>query len=88
MQSNQSYIINSEYNITEILSHFDSEYIISVIEDKLKNLSFSSSIVESNVVVSFEDNFKLMKQTFTDDGANINIVRSRIYKDITIYIYD
>ena len=31
MQSNQSYIINSEYNITEILSHFDSEYIISVI---------------------------------------------------------
>lgn len=88
MQSNQSYIINSEYNITEILSHFDSEYIISVIEDKLKNLSFSSSIVESNVVVSFEDNFKLMKQTFTDDGANINIVRSRIYKDIIIMLCD
>ena len=82
------YNIYNESNITELLSHFDSEYIISVIEDKLKNLSFSSSIVESNVVVSFEDNFKLMKQTFTDDGANINIVRSRIYKDIIMMLCD
>ena len=29
-----------------------------------------------------------MKQTFTDDGANINIVRSRIYKDIIMMLCD
>ena len=32
----QPYIISNEYNITEILAHFDSDYIIITMEDKLQ----------------------------------------------------
>ena len=34
----QPYIISNEYNITEILAHFDSDYVISTIEDKLEEI--------------------------------------------------
>lgn len=77
-----TYNISNESNITEILSHFDSNYVIETIVDKLDNLDFSSSLIQPNVVAAFEENFKLMKENFPGDESNINIVRTRIYKEI------
>ena len=46
----EPYKISNEYNITEILSHFDSNYIFDIIQDKLNTIDYSSSLIESNIV--------------------------------------
>ena len=78
----QPYIISNEYNITEILAHFDSDYIISTMEDKLQEIDFASSLIQPNIIASFEENFKLMREEFPGDEANTNAVRLRVYKQI------
>ena len=78
----QPYIISNEYNITEILAHFDSDYIISTIEDKLSEIDFASSLIQPNIIASFEENFKLMREQFPGDESNINSVRIRVYTEI------
>ena len=42
----EPYKISNEYNITEILSHFDSNYIFDIIQDKLNTIEYSSSLIE------------------------------------------
>ena len=78
----QPYIISNEYNITEILAHFDSDYVISTIEDKLEEIDFASSLIQPNIIASFEENFKLMREQFPGDESNINAVRIRVYTEI------
>ena len=48
----QPYIISNEYNITEILAHFDSDYVISTIEDKLEEIDFASSLIQPNIILN------------------------------------
>lgn len=78
----QPYQISNEYNITEILAHFDSNYIFDILEDKLENISFASSLIESNIVGSFETNFKAMNDQFQGDSQNIRNIREQVYTDI------
>lgn len=78
----QPYQITNEYNIAEILSRFDSDYIFDVLEDKLENISFSSSLIESNIVNSFEMNFKSMNDQFPGDSQNIRNIRQETYLNI------
>ena len=82
MINNQPYIISNEYNLTELLGHLDSEYVLDTIKDRLENRKYTTSIDEPNVVQAFEENFKLMKEQFPGDGSNINLVRERVYKEI------
>ena len=76
------YEISSEFNITEILGHFDSNYIFDIINDKLNSMDFSSILEEPNVVVSFEENFKMMNENFPGDTENIKMIRQQVYTDI------
>ena len=78
----QLYEISNEYNVTDILAHFDSNYIFDIIEDKLENISFATSQVESNIVASFENNFKDMNDRFPGDSQNIRNIREQVYRDI------
>ena len=78
----QPYQISNEYNIAEILAHFDSNYIFDILEDKLENISFASSLIESNIVGSFETNFKAMNDQFQGDSQNIRNIREQVYTDI------
>lgn len=82
LNNTQPYVISNEYNITELLAHFDSDYVISTIQDKLQEIDFASSLIQSNIIASFEENFKLMKEEFPGDEANINAVRIRVYTEI------
>ena len=82
MLSNTQYDIATEQDITEILAHFDSEYIIATMQDKLENIDFASTLIQANIIASFEENFKLMKEQFPGDESNINIVRERVYREI------
>lgn len=82
MGNNEPYRISNEYNVSRILAHFDSNYIMHVIEDKLDNINYISSIIEPNFVGAFETNFKLMEQEFVGDSQNIRVIREEIYREI------
>jgi len=76
------YEISNEFNLTEILAHFDSNYIFDIINDKLENLEYNNILEEPNVVASFEENFKIMNENFPGDSANIRAIREQVYLDI------
>lgn len=76
------YEIRNEYNLTEILGRFDSNYIFDIINDKLNNINYYNTLQEPNVVTSFEENFKLMNDNFPGDSDNIRIIREQVYTDI------
>ena len=82
MGSIEPYRINNEYNISEILAHFGSEYTMHALEDKLEHIDYTSSLIEPNFVGAFENNFKLMEQEYPGDSANIRTVRGEVYRDI------
>lgn len=82
MGSVELYRINNEYNFSELISHFDTEYIIHTLEDKLENINYASSLIEPNLVGAFESNFKMMRQDYPGDGANIMASREEIYREI------
>lgn len=75
------YNISSENNLTELLAHFDSGFVLNIIEDKI-NMRQYNSMPESNIIKSFEENFKVMKEQFPGDEENINLVRTRVYTEI------
>lgn len=78
----QPYQISNEYNITELLEKFDSNYIFDILEDKLSNISFATSLIESNIINAFEMNFKKMNEEFPGDSQNIRNIREQVYRDI------
>lgn len=78
----QPYQINNEYNVTKLLAHFDSNYILDILQDKLENISFASSLIESNIIGAFESNFKAMNDQFSGDSQNIRNIREQVYIDI------
>lgn len=75
------YNMNSEFTITELLSHFDSDIIIDIMKDKLSGNKYKT-LPEPNIISSFEENFKNMNQEFPGDSQNINIIRTRVYREI------
>lgn len=78
----QPYEIVNEYNVRDILAHFDSNYIFDILEDKLEHISFATSQIESNIVTAFEENFKNMNEQFPGDSQNIRNIREQVYRDI------
>ena len=45
-------------------------------------------LLEPNVVVSFEENFKLMTESFPGDAQNIRDIRTQVYSDIILILCD
>lgn len=78
----EPYRINNEYNISELLAHFGSEYVIHALEDKLEHINYASSLIEPNFVSAYENNFKLMEENFPGDSQNIRSVREEVYREI------
>lgn len=77
-----TYNINTEGEIARILSHFDSEYIFDIIRDNLNQRSNYTAISAPNIVSSFEQNFKLIKDQYQTDIDQIERVRVQTYKEI------
>lgn len=88
MINNEIYLINNEYNITQLLAHFDSDYILGAMEEKINNIDYTSSLEEVNIIASFEENFKLMEQQFPGDSQNIKMVREQVYRQIIDILCD
>lgn len=75
----------AEYEVAEVLEHFNSAYIYDVIQNKI-NAKFIPSMTitgsNPNIVLSFEENFNRCKQTYPDDIVNIESVRIETYREI------
>lgn len=74
----------AEGEVAKILSHFDSDYVMSIINDQLNNrFTYSSSIMtKPNIVVSYDMTFKSLLETYPTDRDNILTVRQEAYKEI------
>jgi hypothetical protein len=77
-----SYQNSGEYNLTELLRHFDKNYIFDILNDKLESINFASSIIEPNIVSAFETSFKAMNDQYPGDSQNIRNIREQVYRDI------
>ena len=77
-----TYDITNEYNLSEMLEHFDSEYIFDVINNKLNNIDFASILPEPNITISFENTFKAWDEKYPGDTDNVRLIREQVYTDI------
>lgn len=80
---------STEYNIVgevecaELLQHFNSDFIFNVIRNSLDNkFKFNAFLPVTNVVGSFEQNFKVMQNNYPSDRDNIIMVRLSTYNQI------
>lgn len=78
----EAYNINNEYELLEAIRHFDSDYIFSVINDKINNINYLGVLEDPNMVDAIERNFKIMQDTYTGDTQNIKIIREQLYLQI------
>lgn len=88
MINNEIYLISNEFNVTQLLAHFDSDYVIGALEEKLNDINYTSSLEEVNIVASFEQNFKMMENEFPGDSQNIKMVREQVYRQIIDILCD
>lgn len=77
-----TYNINTEGEVARMLSHFNSEFIFDVIRDNLNQRFNYTPIAAPNIVSSFEQNFKLIKENYHTDHDQIDTVRLSTYKEI------
>lgn len=80
-QNNHIFNIVSENQIATILSHFNSDYIMNSIIEKIRSRNFYS-MNNPNVVYSYELNFKQIKSFYPNDVQNIDAVRVQTYQEI------
>lgn len=77
------YNIIAEGEIANILSKFDSSYIMDVIDSNLANrFAYNPTLSNPNIVNSYELNFKGMIDNFPDDSDNIMSIRQDTYLTI------
>lgn len=82
MQISNPYDVTGEYDLAEMLEHFDTPYTMDLIEDKLSNIDYASVRPEPNIVAAYESTFKGMMINFPGDANNIQAIRRNAYLDI------
>ncbi len=77
--------IMSEAELGEILSHYETEYVLNVVELAIRSRFNPSSILpQPNVVNAWEQNFKQIMSTFDNAAYNEKVmaVRNETYREI------
>lgn len=83
---NQLYNVISENQLTSILSHYSTEYVLSVVDNALESRFNPNAILrQPNVVAAWEQNFKQLLVDFDeapDAKSQVMAVREATYKEI------
>lgn len=83
---NGAYNVCTDNEVSVILSHIESDYVIDVVKNSLKQrfLRIDNIITPPNIVNSWEQFFKqlLLRYTADEDQQNIKNVREQTYKEI------
>ena len=81
--NSSEYNIHSEYEIAEILSHYDSDFIQNIMDENLsKRYDISASVIPVNIVNSLEQNFKQIINYYTEQQGEIYQRRTDTYNTI------
>lgn len=87
MMNNQYYELQSNNQVALLLSQFDSDYIIEVMDDTLMQMfSRFDLIPRPNIVQSFESVFKELLSIYESDRDNISQSRMETYQTIINHI--
>lgn len=79
----------SQNEVATVLSHFNSQFIYDVIQEKLEGrFNISISMQNANIVQAFNQNFKDLKLSYPSDIQNIEEVEKETYKEIISMICD
>ena len=89
--SSNSHLFNviTENELAEVLSHYNSEFIYSIVDEAMKARFLSVPIISiPNVVGAWEQNFKAIKARYGSDSTDEVIrVRNETYTDIINAIF-
>lgn len=82
--ASSSYNITTENEISVILSHFNSQFILDVIRDNINQKYNLYQMNMPNIINSFENYFKQLKMTFDNPDAinEIEYTRIETYKEV------
>lgn len=77
------YNMIAEGEVANLLSHFNSDHVMNVINRNIENrFNYNPIVPTPNLVDSFEMNFKDLIQNYPNDIDNINQVRYEVYTEI------
>lgn len=83
LTNNKVYELQSDNQIAGILSQFDSDYIMDVVENTLQDMfNQFDTFSKPNIPKAYEDVFKLLYTAYPTDQDNINDTRYETYKSI------
>ena len=86
-RNNQVYNMIAEGEVANLLSHFNSDYIMNAIQTNINNrFQYNSINPTPNLVASFELNFKDLLQNYPSDQDNILQARAETYNEIIRFI--
>lgn len=74
--------INIDNQLAAILSQFDDDYILDIVEDSLENRYRPLELAMPNVVAGYETTFKHLTNGFATYTSEIIGVRERVYRNI------
>lgn len=82
--NSQMYNVVTENELAEVLSHYSSEFIYSIVDNAMK-ARFNNVPIATipNVVAAWEQNFKAIIETYgSDSAAEVFNVRNETYREI------
>lgn len=83
MMNNKIYEIQANNQLSVILSQFDADYVVSIVDDTLqRQLNTFDLIGPPNAVLACEDLFKEYYLTYPNEHTNIDIGRDTLYRKI------
>nr|DAY65824.1 MAG TPA: hypothetical protein [Caudoviricetes sp.] len=83
MTNNKIYEYQSTNQVSVLLSYFDSNYVMDIVEDMLQTkLNKFDTIPSPNIVESFESIFKSYYTNYPTDSDNIDETREETYRSI------
>jgi|GEM_PF-4734161 len=80
------YQISNEYNVAEIIQHYDINYILDIISNKVNNINYASTLVEPNIIDVLMETFKMMEENEPGDVENIKQIREDVFINITQFL--
>ena len=80
------YQVSNEYNVAEILQHYDINYVLDVISNKVNNINYASTLTEPNIIDVLMGSFKIMEENEPSDSDNIKQIREEVFLNITQYL--
>lgn len=82
MNNSQAYNINLENEVSVLLSHFETDFVLNVLRNNVETRIKYNSLVRPNLVSSFEQSFKEMRENYPASSDEIAFVRNQTYVEI------